>query len=43
MENFKDKKYRNLFLESGKTEEEITKKLEEIWNTFFYGSEEERI
>lgn len=43
MENFKDKKYRNLFLESGKTEEEITKKLEEIWNTFFYGPEEERI
>ena len=43
MENLKDKKYRNLFLESGKTEEEITKKLEEIWNTFFYGPEEERI
>lgn len=43
MENFETKQYRNLFLESGKTQEEIDARLEEIWNTFFYGSEEERI
>lgn len=35
--------YRNLFLESGKTSREIEERLEEIWNTFFYGPEEERI
>lgn len=35
--------YRNLFLESGKSQEEIDARLQEIWNTFFYGSEEERI
>lgn len=40
---FESKAYRNLFAESGKTEEEINQRLEEIWNTFFYGSEEERI
>lgn len=40
---FETGKYRNLFLESGKSEQEIAKRLEEIWNTFFYGSEEERI
>lgn len=43
MEGYKTKEYRNLFLENGKTEEEIAGRLEEIWNTFFYGSEEERI
>lgn len=43
MNAFKTSNYRNLFVESGKTEEAVTKRLEEIWNTFFYGSEEERI
>ncbi len=40
---FETKKYRNLFLECGKTEEEIENRLQEIWNTFFYGPEDERI
>lgn len=35
--------YRNLFRESGKSQEEIDARLQELWNTFFYGSEEERI
>ena len=43
MAAFETKQYRNLFLEIGKTQEEIDARLEEIWNTFFYGSEEERI
>lgn len=43
MEGYQTKQYRNLFLENGKTEEEVNGRLEEIWNTFFYGSEEERI
>ena len=37
------KNNRNYFLEMGKTQEEIDKRLEEIWNTFFYGPEDERI
>lgn len=36
-------KYRNLFVEIGKTREEVTKRLEEIWSIFFYGEEEERL
>lgn len=43
LDAWKDKKYRNLFLEAGFSEAEIDKRLEEIWNTFFYGSEDERI
>ena len=43
MEQFKNKTYRNLFLEAGKTQEEIDKRLEEIWENFFYGPEDERI
>lgn len=43
MEKFKNKTYRNLFLEAGISQEKIDKRLEEIWNTFFYGPEEERI
>lgn len=43
MRGFETKNYRNLFLERGKTQEEIDARLEEIWNTFFYGSPEERI
>ena len=42
-DNFKEKEYRNLFLEAGHTQEEIDRRLEEIWNTFFYGSDEERV
>lgn len=37
------KQYRNLFLEVGISEEDTKKRLEEIFQTFFYGSEEERI
>lgn len=40
---FENQTYRNLFLEAGKTKEEIAQRLEEIWENFFYGPEEERI
>lgn len=40
---WKDKEYHNLFLEAGFSQEEIDNRLEEIWNAFFYGSEDERI
>lgn len=43
VEALKNKTYRNLFLEMGKSQEEIDNRLQEIWNTFFYGSEDERI
>lgn len=43
MNTWKDKSYHNLFLEAGFSEDEIENRLEEIWNTFFYGSEDERI
>ena len=43
MSAWKDKEYRNLFLEAGFSREEIDSRLEEIWNTFFYGKEDERI
>ena len=43
MESWGEKKYRNLFEEAGHTQKEITERLEEIWHTFFYGTEEERI
>lgn len=43
MSVFHNKKYRNLFLEIGKTEEEIEKKLQIVTDTFFYGREDERI
>lgn len=36
-------KYHNLFLEAGISEEQTDRRLEEIWNTFFYGREDERI
>ncbi|MCR5177957.1 MAG: xylanase [Lachnospiraceae bacterium] len=36
-------KYRNLFKELGKTDEEIELRIKSIVNTFFFGSEEERI
>lgn len=35
--------YRNLFMELGRTEKEIDAKVEEAWQKFFYGTEEERI
>ena len=35
--------YRNVFAEIGKSQEEIDRKLREAADTFFYGSEEERI
>lgn len=35
--------YRNLFAETGKSEEEIQKKIQDAVDIFFYGSEEERI
>lgn len=37
------KEYRNVFKELGFTEEEINKRVEETFQTMFYGSEEERI
>lgn len=40
---FKTGVYRNVFLECGYQEEEINQKLKEHIQTFFYGSEEERI
>lgn len=43
MAAYQTKVYRNLFAERGKTQEEIQERLEEIWNFFFYGSEEERV
>ncbi len=38
-----EKQYRNLFTELGITEEAVNQKLEQTFQTFFYGSEEERI
>ncbi len=35
--------YRNMFMELGHTEEEIDAKVEEAWQKFFYGTEDERI
>lgn len=43
MKAFETGNYRNLFVQSGKSEEEVQERLQEIWNNFFYGSEEERI
>ncbi len=43
MSAFQTGEYRNLFLEIGKSQEEIEKKIKDAVNTFFYGSEETRI
>ena len=43
MAAFKTKQYRNLFSLIGKEDQEINNRLNEIFETFFYGSEEERI
>lgn len=40
---FETGNYRNFFLEAGKSQEEIDRRLEEIWENFFYGPKEERI
>lgn len=43
MSDIQNRSYRNLFAEIGVSQEEIDQKLKEIVQTFFYGSEEERI
>lgn len=43
MGTFETNIYRNMFLEIGKSEKEIEEKLNNAFQTFFYGSEEERI
>ena len=43
MGGISDKVYRNMFAEIGISQEEIDRRLKEIVQTFFYGSEEERI
>ncbi|WP_027208825.1 glycosyl hydrolase family 8 [Butyrivibrio hungatei] len=43
MAAYNDKKYRNVFSEIGKSNAEIEKKIKDAVDTFFYGSEEERI
>lgn len=40
---FEHQTYRNFFEESGKTRQEVEERLHRIWDTFFYGSEQERI
>ncbi len=40
---YKTGKYTNLFEMIGKTEADVDARIDEIWNTFFYGSEETRI
>lgn len=43
MNSFEKKQYRNLFSEIGISEDATRERLDEIFWTFFYGSEEERI
>lgn len=43
MAAYNDKKYRNVFSEIGKSDAEIEKKIKDAVDTFFYGSEEEKI
>ena len=43
MAAYNDKKYRNVFSEIGKSDAEIEKKIKDAVDTFFYGSEDERI
>ena len=42
-EIFAEKSYRNIFTELGIPKEEVNKKIEQTFEIFFYGSEEERI
>ena len=43
MAAYNDGKYRNVFSEIGKSDAEIEKKIKDAVDTFFYGTEEERI
>lgn len=43
MAAFETKQYRNLFSLIGKEDQEVKDRLDQIFETFFYGSEEERI
>lgn len=43
MAAYNDGKYRNVFKEIGKSDAEIEKKIKDAVDTFFYGTEEERI
>ena len=43
MAAFEKKQYRNLFSLIGKEDQEVKDRLDQIFETFFYGSEEERI
>lgn len=43
MDSFHTRQYNNLFRQWGIGSGEVDARLESIWNTFFYGSEEERI
>lgn len=43
MNAYKTGKYTNMFELIGKSEADVDARIEEIWNTFFYGSEEDRI
>lgn len=40
---FKTGEYTNLFELIGKSEDDVDKRIESIWQTFFYGSEDDRI
>ena len=42
-EDWKNKTYRNLFAEIGIPQKEISRRLEEICQTYFYGGEDERV
>lgn len=43
MNSFHTRQYRNFFQQWGRSSNEIEERLALIWDTFFYGSEEERI
>ena len=43
MGEYQSKKYRNLFLEAGYAQDEIEQRVQDIFQTLFYGTEEERI
>lgn len=40
MERYRNRTYRNVFSELGKSEEEVNRRLEEAFKTFFYGGED---
>lgn len=43
MNAYKTGNYRNLFELIGKTDKDVSERLEQIWQTFFYGSDADRI